>query len=332
MNILEAVPPNGVPGGALAILCRGFRPGANSKVLVGDEEAFIASASEDKVVVNLPESPKSLGIVLKVDEKVSPLFPFNLAELLSSGVQPLTNPAIAADGSIVTTVSAEQGQEINQSIVRITRQGDIIPYNCEITNPTGLAFSPDGQLYVSSRTEGTLLRYTDYEHLDTVAEDLGIPCGMVFDSSGMLYVGDRTGKIHRISPSGRKEEFAQLEPSISAFHLAIDSKDRLYVTGPTFAMRDCLYRFSKNGRLERLVDGLARPQGMAFLSDGDLLISAGYEGKKGVFKYSIKDGTLQHYVTAPILVGLAVSGQDGFLATSSSIYWMRFPGNAHKLN
>ena len=213
-----------------------------------------------------------------------------------------------------------------QPLVRISRRGDKTPYQCEITNPTGLAFSKDGQLYISSRHDGVVLRYTNFEQLEVFAEDLGVPCGMVFDSSGFLYVGDRTGKIYRIDPSGNKKEFASLEPSISAYHLAIDADDRLYVTGPTFSMRDSLIRFTKKGTPRSLVDGLARPQGLAFLPDGDLLISAAYQGKKGIFRYSPGNGSILHYIAAPVMVGLAVAGQDLFLASGSSIYWMQLPG------
>ena len=193
-------------------------------------------------------------------------------------------------------------------------------------NPTGLAFSSDGQLHISSRNDGTVLRYTNFEQLEVVAEDLGIPCGIVFDSKDRLYVGDRSGRVYRIDSAGNKQEFAQLEPSISAYHLAMDAEDRLYLTGPTFAMRDSLIRFSKRGKAEVLIEGLARPQGMTFLPDGDLLIAAGYQGKKGIFRYSPSSGSIQHFVTAPILVGLAVSAQDLFLANNSSIYWLQLSG------
>jgi sugar lactone lactonase YvrE len=310
----------GVPGGELVINSKGFAPGLNSKVLFGDVEASIISASEDKIIVRLPESPKSLGIVLKVEQKVSELFPFSLASQLSSDLHPVANPVIAPDGSILTTFSGSRGQQIAQPLIRITKRGDKIPYHCDIMNPTGMAFSPDGQLYISSRNDGTVLRYTDFEQLDMVADDLGVPCGIAFDSNGLLYVGDRTGRIIRIDPSGNKTEFGQLEPSVSAYHLAIDSEDRVYVTGPTLSMRDCLYRFSRDGIAECLANSFARPQGMAFLPDGCLLISAGYQGKKGIFRYSPTDGSISHYITAPILVGLAVSGQSIYLASNNSIY------------
>ncbi len=318
--ILGVTPPAGVPEGEIVIVCRGFKPGLASRVLLGEIEAFIVSASEERIIVRLPESPKSLGLALKVEDSVSAVFPFRLATQLCTDLHPVTNPVIAPDGSIITTISGARGQQVAQPLIRITKRGDKIPYHCEIMNPTGLAFSRDGQLYISSRNDGTVLRYTDYEHLDVVAEDLGVPCGIVFDSKGLLYVGDRTGKIYRIDASGNKEEFAHLEPSVSAYHLAMDAKDRLYVTGPTFAMRDHLYRFSREGARESLCDSFARPQGMAFLPDGSLLIAAGYQGKKGIFRYSPEDGSIRHYISAPILVGAAVAGQDIFLASNNSIY------------
>jgi sugar lactone lactonase YvrE len=320
MLIKGVEPLFGVPGGELVIHSKGFTPGLNSKVFFGEVEASIISASEDRIIVRLPESPKSLGIALKVEQKVSELFPFSLASQLSSDLHPVANPVIASDGSIITTFSGSRGQQISRPLIRITKRGDKIPYHCDIMNPTGLAFSPDGQLYISSRNDGTVSRYTDFEQLDMVADDLGVPCGIAFDSSGLLYVGDRTGRIIRIDHSGNKTEFGQLEPSVSAYHLAIDSEDRVYVTGPTLAMRDCLYRFSRDGIAERLVKGFARPQGMAFLPDGNLLISAGYQGKKGIFRYSPMDGSISLYITAPILVGLAVSGQSIYLASNNSIY------------
>ncbi len=67
---------------------------------------------------------------------------------------------------------------------------------------------------------------------------------------------------------------------------------------------------------------------MAFLPSGDLLICAAYEGKKGVFRYSLKDGSVSHYIAAPMLVGLAVAEKDIFLATGNTIYWTSLPGNS----
>jgi len=327
LRITGVFPASGVPGGQLLVQCQNFEPGLESKVLLGDVEAFILSASQERVLIRLPESPYSLGLTLRVGEETSPLFPFNLAVRLADELHPVMNPVIAPDGSIITTISGMRGQDVDMPLVRVTRQGDKNPYSCEIMNPTGLAFSPDGQLYISSRNDGTVLKYTDFEHLEVIAEDLGIPCGMVFDSKGNLYVGDRTGRIWKIDKGGRKNEFVALEPSISAYHLAIDGEDRIYVTGPTFATRDGLYRISRNGTVETLMHGLARPQGMTFLPEGDLLVAAGYKGKKGIFRYSPADGGFRFHIAAPILVGLAVADGTAYLATGDALYSVPLQGS-----
>ncbi|MEJ2111087.1 MAG: hypothetical protein P8Z37_14490 [Acidobacteriota bacterium] len=326
ISILSVVPSIGVPEGEVSIRCRGFRPGLSSKVFLGEVAAPIASASEDKVIVRLPESPNCLGLTLKAEAADSPVFPFTLATRLVMDLHPVANPAVAPDGSLITTISGGRGQQVSEPLVRITKQGDKVPFDCEIMNPTGLAFSPEGQLYITSRNDGTILRYRDFKDIEVIATDLGVPCDLVFDNDGLLYVGDRTGKIYRIDSAGNKEVFASLEPSIAAYHLAVDAENRLYVTGPTFSMSDSLYRISVDGEVQILLEGLARPQGMAFLSDGDLLLCAGYKGKKGVFRYSMKDGMVHHLVAAPILVGLAISDRDLYFATGDSIYWAQLAG------
>jgi sugar lactone lactonase YvrE len=328
LAVVKTTPMIGVPGGELSIDCRDFLPNLTSKVLFGEAEACIASASENKIIVRLPESPNCLGLSLKTDNALSEMCAFNLAVRLASDVHPVANPVLAPDGTLITTISGERGRQVSRPLIRITPGGAKTFFPCEIMNPTGLAFSKDGQLYISSRHDGTVLRYINFENLEIVAEDVGIPCGIVFDSANRLYVGDRTGKIYRIDPSGKKEVFATVEPSISAYHLAIDAEDRLYVTGPTFSLRDSLYRISQNGSTEALFHGLARPQGMASLADGTLLICAAYQGKKGIFRYSLGDHSLEHFIAAPALVGVAVSGDDLYLATGDSIYHVQLPGKS----
>ncbi len=315
----------GVPGGELTVHCSGFRPDLllSSKIMFGEAEGHIVSASEQRVIVRLPEQPAVPGISLQVANQASKVYSFTLATRLAAGLHPVTSPVVAPDGSIITTISGSRGQRVAQPVIRVTRSGEKVPLACEVMNPTGLAFDREGHLFISSRNDGVVYRYAEDSDLEVVADELGVACGIVFDSKNYLYVGDRSGKIYRVDPSGEKEEFALLEPSISAYHLAIDPQDRLYVTGPTFSMRDSLYRISAQGKSEVLLRGLARPQGMAFLPDGELLITASYEGRKGVFRFNPSTHALTHHITAPILAGVAISGEDIFLADSSSIFWIR---------
>ena len=60
MAILGVHPLSGVPGGEVLIECRGFKPESYSKVFLGEVEASIASASDDKShspAAGQPEEP-----------------------------------------------------------------------------------------------------------------------------------------------------------------------------------------------------------------------------------------------------------------------------------
>lgn len=328
--IFQAIPPVGIPGGEVTLRCRGFVPGlpSESMVLCGDAAAAIVSASEDKVIVRLPESPAALGLTLRVGSQASPVYPFQLGRRLADGLHPVTNPVVAPDGTIITTVSGRRGERTDHPLVLISRSGEKSPCSCEIMNPTGLAFGPDGQLYVSSRHDGTVVRLRDFENPEVVAEDLGIASGLAFDSRGILYVGDRTGRILRIDSAGKHEELVRLEPSVSAYHMAMDGEDRLYVTGPTLAMCDSVYRVSGAGHAEVFWRGLARPQGLAVTPRGEVLVAAAYGGKKGIFRLSARGEPPHHLIAAPMLVGLALWRDEFILADGSAIYRVTAAGGS----
>lgn len=333
LSITSVTPAIGIAGGEVSIQCRGFKPGLPSaaKVLFGGAEGMIVSASEERVVVKVPEGAQALGVCLSSDGATSAIYPMILGSRIASGLHPVMNPVVAPDGAVITTVSGARGEQSTRSLVRVSRSGEVTAYQCEIMNPTGLAFGPDGQLYISSRAEGTVLRYADFERLEVVAENLGVPCGVAFDSVGRMYVGDRTGKIHRLGTSGDREEFASIPPSVSAFHLAFDRNDNLYVAGPTLALRDPIYRISRKREVSILLQGLARPQGLAVSDGGDLWMAAAYAGKKGIFRFSLKQKKLAHHIAGPMLVGLALKGTEVFLVDSSAVFWVQMSESPARL-
>jgi hypothetical protein len=87
-----------------------------------------------------------------------------------------------------------------------------------------------------------------------------------------MFVGDRAGTIFRVNEIGEVTEWAQHEPSVSAFHLAFGPTKVCMSAGPTVSSFDAITRFDKSGASEVFFHGLGRPQGLAFDIDGNLYV------------------------------------------------------------
>jgi sugar lactone lactonase YvrE len=61
-----------------------------------------------------------------------------------------------------------------------------------------MAFDAAGRLYVSSRFDGSVYRVDRDGAVTPFATDLGVACGIAFGPDGALYVGDRSGSILRV--------------------------------------------------------------------------------------------------------------------------------------
>ena len=112
----------------------------------------------------------------------------------------------------------------------------------------------------------------------------------------------------------------------------MDVEGNLYVAGPTLAMRDPVYKINRAGKVEALLSGFARPQGLAFSPEGDLWIAAAYGGRKGILQYSFRSHELEPHIAGPMLVGLAVDDHDCFLVDSHSIYRVQLGSPSRKLS
>lgn len=162
-----------------------------------------------------------------------------------------------------------------------------------IVNVTSMAFGPDGHLYLSSRFDGTVYRVFDDGRYEVMASDLGLACGLAFAPDGTLFVGDRSGTIFHIDHKGRTETFATLPASVAAFHLAMGPDNFLYVSGPTLASYDRIYQISPEGRVGTIAETFGRPQGLAFDSDGILHVVEALAGSSGVYQMRSTGRTLQ---------------------------------------
>lgn len=309
MKIRSIFPAVGLPGGSLKVRLEGAGSPVGLEAEIGGVPAEIVGASTESVTLRIPESFRGELVLTCGGERAEASF--TLGRPIADELHPVSNPVIDKQGNVYVTYSGTRGESVPFGIFVISPDGGRNPFLGDITNPTGLAIGPDGCLYISSRHTGAIYRSSFDKQLEKFVEGLGIASGLAFDSSGNLYVGDRSGIIYRVRPDRDVTLFCELEPSVSAYHLVVDSSDFLYVTGPTLATQDSIYRISPSAEVDIYFRGFGRPQGLAFDPAGRLQVAGSYRGQKGI--YSIVDGKPELLASGPMLVGLAYDSSGKIL-------------------
>ena len=191
-------------------------------------------------------------------------------------------------------------------------------------NATGLAFNPEGDLFVTSRAEGNVYRIDAGGESTVYSEGMGVATGAAFDAEGNLFVGDRSGTIFKIEPGAQTPQrfsfYATLEASVSAYHLAIDAEGTLFVTGPSLSSNDAIWAIDSHGQTRAWYRGLGRPQGLALSKDGDVYVAACLHGRRGLVRVT-PQAMPSLVVGGNNLVGVAFSPLGTtILATNEAVY------------
>ena len=147
-----------------------------------------------------------------------------------------------------------------------------------------MAMDAQGRMYVSSRYEGIVYRVSADGTFETFATDLGIACGLAFAPDGTLFVGDRSGTIFKVDQAGKAEPFASIPSSVAAFHLAIAPDGAVWVTAPTLSTYDPIYKVSPDGSVSTVDVRFGRPQGIAFDQNGQAFVIDALAGGSGLYR------------------------------------------------
>jgi sugar lactone lactonase YvrE len=209
-----------------------------------------------------------------------------VAAPFATGLHQVDNPVFDREGNLYVTYSGTRGQQVPVSIFRVQPNGTRETFSSGIVNPTSIAVDPRGRIYVSSRFEGTVYRLAADGTAQPYATDLGVACGLAFTPDGTLFVGDRSGTIFKVDSDGHAMAFASLPPSVAAFHLAIGPDRALYVTGPTLSPYDAVYRVDVSGNVTVRSQAFGRPQGLAFDANGTLFVVEALAGASGLYRLS----------------------------------------------
>jgi sugar lactone lactonase YvrE len=320
---IEGVSPTAaLPGGEIRITGSGLRPAElrRPRVQFGSVEGVVVISSDDFVVARVPEGATSGPVVVATNGHVSNAQQIKVAVPIAENLHPVTNPALDSEGNIYVTFSGSRGQKVPVAIFRIDTNYAVKPFLTEMMNATAIAFDREGQMYVSSRYDGTVYRVASNGTMSAYASGMGVATGIAFDREQNLYVGDRSGTVFKISRDRQTFVFATLEQSVSAYHLAFGPGGDLFVTGPTTSSFDSVYKIDPQGSVTDYYRGLGRPQGLAFDAEGNLYVAASLSGKRGIVKITA-DGKASLEVAGHGLVGLAFApGRSAILATTSGVH------------
>ena len=323
--ISSVVPGYAIPGGEITIGCDGFQldPEGEHGAYVNGMTCVMVAASPKRVLALVPDcSPGEAVVHLESDGAESTTADVVVGKKLADGMHIVANPAIdPSDDAIIVTRSGSRGQQLPNTIFRIETDGYIDELPDAIMNPTGIAFGPDGNMYVTNRAEGEVYVVSPSGINPVFANGMGIATGIAFDTEGVMYVGDRSGTIYRVPEFATVEEFASLEPSVAAYHLAFGQDGRLYVSAPGLSSNDSIYAIDSQGAVESFASGFGRPQGLAFDREGYLYAAACHNGRRGIFRIDPDGLAIEHFVAGNNIVGLCFTRKGQLIAaTNDSVY------------
>lgn len=315
------VPSSALVGARVTVHGRGLAPagGGLPAVQVGGVPAQVVMASSSRLALVVPDNVARGRHAVTVDGADGGAV-LDVGTAVVGGVHQVDNPAFGPDGALYATFSGSRGQRVPVSVFRVAGDGDKTPFLTDITNATSMACDRAGALHVTSRYDGTVRKVQPDGTSDLVAHDLGVACGIAFGSDGTMFVGDRSGTVFRVGSSAHVVPFISLPPSLAAFHLAMGPGDALYVTGPTMATYDHVYRVDRQGVVSVISSEFGRPQGLAVDEAGALYVVDAVAGGAGL--YRVRDGAPRELVVAATaLVGVAFDPRGGLVvASNDTIY------------
>jgi sugar lactone lactonase YvrE len=330
-EVLRIVPQLGLAGGEVCIDCENFDTSDPTECAVwfGEERAPIVALSPKRILVVVPELrlPGQVDLRLESGGVKSAPATITIGRRLAEDLHPVSNPAFDPDdGALFVTRSGSRGEHLPVTLFRIDVNGEVNEFSGDIANPTAIAFDSSGQMFVTSRMDGTVYRVTPFKEAVPFARNLGVATGIAIDSSDTMYVGDRTGTIYKINGIGEENAWAQLEPSVSAYHLAVGPDEAVYVTGPTVGSFDSVTRINPKGEVSTFYRGLGRPQGIAFDSAGNLLVAASLRGQRGIVRITPDGKDAELFVAGVNLVGLAFGPTRDLAVVSTDSVYSLAPG------
>src|SRR5688572_25025489 len=185
-KILHIDPSLAIPGAEVTIDCEGLDTSDPTlcAVLFGAERAPIVALSPKRVLAIVPDLKQGGHTEVRIESggQSSESSSVRIAKRLAEDLHPVANPAFDPDdGSLFVTRSGARGEQLPVTLFRIDNSGELTEFTGDITNPTGIAFDSSGQMFVTSRLDGTVYRITPFKEAVPFVRSLGVATGLAFD-------------------------------------------------------------------------------------------------------------------------------------------------------
>lgn len=182
------------------------------------------------------------------------------------------------------------GTDFNAHVIRMNTDGSnqTVIYNGPMPN-TGVALGPDGLLYVSNNTLGTIIRMnTDGSNVTPYASGIVTPRNIIFDDAGEMFVAGYNGATQTAGIfqvlSGTTPVFMRADKAFGGWEIARDTYGNFYEADH---FNNVLKLIDPSGNVVTLagsgtaadVDGVGSaasfngPQGLAIAADGTLYLT-----------------------------------------------------------
>ncbi|MEP6923040.1 MAG: gluconolaconase [Pyrinomonadaceae bacterium] len=329
-KIVRVTPQAAIAGGEVFIECENVpvQPGSEIRCYFNNVASSLIAASPQRIIAIIPDDELELlngdtEVRLVCDEQSTKNnYKIKTSHKLADDLHLVANPAVDPDDDrLIVTRSGSRGQQLPVTLFRLSLDGSLEEISGDIMNPTGIAFNMSGEMFVTSRAEGTVYRVNGADESVPFASDMGTATGIAFNQNGEMFVGDRAGTIYKVNAVGETQIFATLEQSIAAYHLAFGRDGALYVTRPNVASFDSIMKIDADGEVSIFYRGLGRPQGLAFDREGNLYVAACLRQRRGIIRITPDGREAELFVAGMNIVGLCF-GRNGemFIATNDSIF------------
>lgn len=211
---------------------------------------------------------------------------------LAVGEKQVFADGFAGTEGIAFSAAGEMYVSAGGDIARVSSDGTSEPV-AELTNAVGIAFTPDGALYVCEfgtsslpqPNDGAIYRVDPDDSLHLVVEGIPNPNFIIYSPQDTLLVSDNMANIiYEVSAGGVLTEWLNPIQSPNGMVYAPD-RQALYVAG-TFAVNSPVYRIDLDAAGEPTgveeiaqLDALGLPDGIAMDENGILYVTENSLGK-----------------------------------------------------